>query len=130
MSSIVLLLALIVVGAVWFLVTKRNAPSAVVNKNQEVIDNLIKHGSDPEKEHFIEFAFYGDREKFPALEQYLISKEYQKVSGQASEMVVVGKWMKLHLQKIESEIALLERTAQDFGLEFDGWGAQVEKITH
>lgn len=127
MSTIVLLLALIVVGALWLIATKRNVPTAVANKNQQVIDNLMKHGSNPGKEHFIELAFYGDKDKFPALEQHLLSKGYEKVSGQTSEMVIVGKWMKLHLQEIENEIAVLERTAHDFSLEFDGWGAAIVK---
>ncbi len=108
---------------------KTETLDASTNKNQEVIGNLIKYGSDPEKDHLIEFFFYGDadRLRLNELKDYLISQGYEEMTGHTDQALVVTKSYKLHLDVIGGVTKRMEELAKEYDVEFDGWGASVVK---
>jgi len=95
--------------------------------DESVVDNLIKNGSDPQKEHALEFVFVGERPGLEATAKALRGRGYRplrELDFDQGEMVMV-KAMKLDVDKIFEESLAHAQTAEEHGVKYDGWGALV-----
>lgn len=95
------------------------------DKDQEVINGFITHGSNPEKDHIIEFAFLGDWSNINKLKDVLLSQGYRQDASQTDEMLIMTKPHKLHLDEIKPETQKMEGLAKQYNVEFDGWSAVI-----
>jgi regulator of RNase E activity RraB len=94
--------------------------------DRRVVDNLIKSGSDPQKEHSLEFVFRGDKAQLKRLAQELTPRGYLEVdSPESADQIVMAKKLSLDLQHVWSESLENQRLCEEFGVEYDGWGANV-----
>lgn len=128
MATIILIIIFVGLGA-WVSYFRKNHPiqNHITNqdKDQEVINNLIKYGSNPEKEHSIEFAFFGDWLNMNKVKDILLAQGYIQDSSQTDKMLVMTKFHKLHLDEIKAETKKMEDLAKQYNIEFDGWSAAI-----
>jgi regulator of RNase E activity RraB len=101
--------------------------NVVQDLDKEITNRLIEHGSDPEKEHAIEFAFFGDWSNMNKLKEVLLTQGYTQDSNQSDHMLIMIKKYKLHLDKIKSELQKMETMAKEYDVEFDGWSTSPIK---
>jgi regulator of RNase E activity RraB len=95
--------------------------------DSRVIQNLMEAGSDPEKEHTLEFVFQGEPEALEQITSILRTKGYEPMTEhdpEGGEIIMVKK-MTLDLRAITAESLRLAQMAQEHGIEYDGWGAAV-----
>jgi len=91
--------------------------------DRRVVDSLKKSGSDPEKEHSLEFVFYGDVEALNEMMRVLLERSYSVVDLSTSERrLVMAKKMRLNLSAISKEALDHLKEADRLGIEYDGWG--------
>jgi regulator of RNase E activity RraB len=92
-----------------------------------VIQNLIKHGSNPNKEHGLDFVFLGEPGNLRQLVSALQDRGFEPQSGTDPDegQVVMVKRMTLDVRGITALSRGLARMAEEFGVNFDGWGAQI-----
>jgi hypothetical protein len=110
--------------------TKQDLNKSLVSldQDQQIIDGLIKYGSNPEKEHGIEFAFFGNLEDTNNLKNALLPQGYTWDTAQSTkDMLIMIKFLKLYLPEIKSEISKMETLAREYNVEFDGWSAVIVK---
>lgn len=95
--------------------------------DRSVIDNLIKHGSDPKQIHALEFAFRADVYQYQTMLPELLSRGYEASSEKSSEgqLFVLIKRMPLDYAKVTEESVANHRLAKQVGAECDGWGALI-----
>jgi regulator of RNase E activity RraB len=93
----------------------------------DVVHNLLKAGSNPQKEHALEFVFLGEAEPLRKLTKALKERGYQplKSNDAAAGRMVQVKKMKLEIPAIAAESVALSQLAAEHGVEYDGWGAAV-----
>ena len=95
--------------------------------DRSVVDSLVESGSDPNKEHSLEYVFMGEPGRLKHVMQTLLQRGYESV-GQldaASGQVVLAKRMALDLSSIVDESIANHQLAEDANIEFNGWGAEV-----
>ncbi len=96
--------------------------------DRRVVTDLIESGSDPEKEHDLEFVFYGDDHQVQQLRQRLEARGYVDDGlSDGSDRLVMIKKLPLDLDAIHDESLENHRLCEDLGAVFDGWGASVVK---
>ena len=95
--------------------------------DRQVVDLLLESGSDPEKEHSLEFVFTGSSEGLKQVADTLQQRGYLPVEeGDAnSDQLVMAKPLVLDLNLIVNESLENHELAESMGVEFDGWGAAV-----
>jgi hypothetical protein len=93
----------------------------------EIINQLCAHGLTRGHPYMIEFAFYGDRARLAQLRTVLLSSGYREDSSQSDEMLVVLRSIPLDLEIITTARAEMQKFADDFGVTFDGWSADVRQ---
>jgi regulator of RNase E activity RraB len=92
-----------------------------------VIQNLIKHGSNPDKEHALDFVFLGEPGNLRQIAEALQNHGFEPQSGADPDQgrVVMVKRMNLDVRGITSLSRGLARRAEEFGVNYDGWGAAI-----
>lgn len=95
--------------------------------DNSVIMNLIESGSDPEKEHSLEYAFTGNEQGLRRVAISLQKRGYSNIGELdfTSGQIVMAKLLKLDVTLIVNESLTNADLAEDAGVEFDGWGAAV-----
>ena len=92
--------------------------------DQEVIDELIKSGSDPKKQHVIEFVFLGQRTSLGEIQATLEKRGYSTVSFEG-ETLVISRKLVLEISEIFAESRQHLSEASRLGVKYDGWGCHV-----
>jgi regulator of RNase E activity RraB len=92
--------------------------------DQDVIDQLIKSGSDPKKEHLIEFVFVGERTGLNEIQKTLENRGYSTVSLEG-ETLVISRRIILEIGEIFAESRQHLSDASSLGVKYDGWGCHV-----
>lgn len=95
--------------------------------DQSVVQNLINAGSDPEKEHALEFVFTGPAPGLRAAAEALKERGFvaeEPLDFENGTIVMVAN-MPLDLDAIVAESQAHTELAAEHGLEYDGWGAAV-----
>jgi regulator of RNase E activity RraB len=95
--------------------------------DNSVVMNLIEAGSDPEKEHSLEYVFEGDESGLERIAISLRKRGYVDVGETdfSSGRIVLAKLMVLDPSLIVFESLANSELAEDAGVEFNGWGASV-----
>ena len=95
--------------------------------DQHVVQALIKAGSDPDKEHALEFVFNGKEHGLRQAAKALQERGYkpQAKPDFASGQIVMVKRMPLDEEAIFAESVAHRELAEAQGIEYDGWGAEV-----
>jgi regulator of RNase E activity RraB len=95
--------------------------------DEQVVSNLLEAGSDPEKEHALEFFFEGAPAALKEVEAALLERGYERPakSDSGPDQLMMVKRMRLELAEIFDESLANQRLAQEHGVECDGWGAEV-----
>lgn len=98
--------------------------------DSRVIHSLTEAGTDPEKEHALEFVFQGDPAALDQVRCLLEARNYTSLDGVVSKLeksdeIILVKKMKLDLRAITSESLRLAQLAEEHGVRYDGWGAAV-----
>jgi regulator of RNase E activity RraB len=95
--------------------------------DRRVVDNLIKNGSDPAKPHSLEFVFRGNIEGLRRAQTDLTAKGYRLLEFPKEDArLIMAKSMPLDLSGIYSESMAHRNLCEQYGIEYDGWGASVE----
>jgi hypothetical protein len=95
--------------------------------DRSVVDNLLKSGSNPEKDHSLEFVFLGKHQDLRRLEAALRQRGYRPLGSlkPGADQLVMVKTMKLDLQDVVAESLANLKLAEEFGVTYDGWGCAV-----
>ena len=95
--------------------------------DRSVVDSLVKNGSDPQKQHSLEFVFMGPSEGLTRLADSLRDKGYMVVGELNAnfDRVILAKALPLDLSLIVQESVANRLAAENMGVEYDGWGAAV-----
>lgn len=92
--------------------------------NQLVLAQLKQHGSNPEKEHFIEHALVGDPIKLEELKVKLIVEGYEIIHHN-DDWLEVGIRSLPDLYEITGQSYFLMEIAKEHGVEYDGWQTAI-----
>ena len=95
--------------------------------DRRVVDSLIESGSNPDKEHQLEFCFHGSStDPLQALSDQLAKDGYTPTSFDEETLtLVITKAMALNVNTIwETSMSLID-LATTHKVEYDGWGAEV-----
>jgi hypothetical protein len=94
--------------------------------DRQVVDNLIESGSDPQKEHDLEYVFDGDSTSLQKLQQELEARDYVSESSKPpTEQLVMVKKLALDMHLIWHESLENHRLCEELNVEFLGWGAAI-----
>lgn len=95
--------------------------------DRSVVDSLIRNGSNPEKEHSLEYVFMGQPDGLKQVAHKLRKRGYVSVGDLdfSTGQIVLAKRLALDLSLIVDESLANYRLAEDAGIEFSGWGALV-----
>jgi hypothetical protein len=95
--------------------------------DRDVVHALVESGSNPEKEHSLEFFFVGVTEGLQRLAEQLAERGYTPLDGMDFKSGSVGfaKPLMLDLPSIVDESLANHRLAEEIGVEYTGWGAAV-----
>lgn len=98
-------------------------------QNKLIIDSLIKVGSNIEKLHGVEFAFYGNVIDLAKLKDYLLSIGFFEVINQSDnpEDLIVSKKMPIEIDLISNEELKMIDLAKEFCVNYDGWSTYPVK---
>lgn len=93
--------------------------------DRNVVDSLVQSGSNPEKEHSLEYVFMGQPDGLKHVAHALRRRGYVSVGELdfSSGQIVLAKRLVLDLSMIVAESLANFRLAEDAGIEFNGWGA-------
>ncbi len=94
--------------------------------DRRVVDELVASGSDPAKEHSLEFVFCGAPAALASLQPRLESRGYRlhEFSPDQSRLVM-AKSLPLDVSAIFGESLAHKDECAQLGLEYNGWGATV-----
>lgn len=96
--------------------------------DRNTIEELVKNGSDPNKPHELEFTFLGPQDLLETLRPVMTARGYRPFAGKSSPgCLVMVKSMPLSLDDVFRESQANQRSAQNAGVDFDGWGTVVVK---
>jgi len=95
--------------------------------DQSVVENLIDGGSDPDKDHVLEYVFMGEAEALEGIATVLLARGYHfhAEPDYASEQVTICKTMPLDLQLIVEESLSNHQLAEECGATCDGWDCAI-----
>jgi regulator of RNase E activity RraB len=95
--------------------------------DQKVIQGLLDAGSDPEKEHALEFVFSGKERGLRQAAQLMQERGsvLQAPADFSGGQVVMVKKMVLDEEAIFAESRAHAELAEKCGIVYDGWGAEV-----
>jgi hypothetical protein len=93
--------------------------------DQRTVESLVKAGSDPTREHDLEFVFLGPREGLEAVARALRARGYTGPAHGQPEALVMVKRLPLDLEAISAESEANDELAATHGVGFDGWGAST-----
>ena len=95
--------------------------------DRRVVDSLIESGSDPAKDHQLEFCFCGsDADNLQTLANQLAEDGYTPVSfDEDSLTLVMARSMALNVNTIWETSMYLIDLATTHKVEYDGWGAEI-----
>lgn len=96
--------------------------------DQRTVEQLVEAGSDPRREHALEFVFFGSGETLEAVARALRERGYTplaEASPDKGETLVMVKRLPLDLETISAESEANDELASSLGARFDGWGAAV-----
>jgi len=95
--------------------------------DQSVVRSLIEAGSDPEKEHALEFVFTGEAPSLRKAARRLKDRGYveQAPTDVTEGEIVMVKKMVLDEEAIIAESQANAELAEKCGINYDGWGAEV-----
>jgi regulator of RNase E activity RraB len=94
--------------------------------NQQVIEQLITHGSNPEKLHKLEFSFGGKQTNLELLKSKLLSEE-GKFLLMEDNLLEIEFESSLDNHEIDPLTFFLFDTANEFGCKYEGWRASIVK---
>jgi len=94
--------------------------------NQQVIEQLVSHGSNPEKPHKLEASFGGEPKKLEMLKSKLLSKE-GKFLLLENDLLEMEFETSLDNHEIDPLSFFLFDTANDFECKYEGWRAAIVK---
>jgi hypothetical protein len=96
-------------------------------QDRNVITGLLEAGSNPDKEHTLDFSFQGDPEQLHVLREQLLERGYQLSDEETDDDVLVMiRRLPLSMDLIGPESLENRRLCDEIGVEFTGWGAAVE----
>lgn len=96
--------------------------------DRRVVENLKQAGSDPAKEHTLEFVFQGDSERLNEIARTLLQRSYSLVKFSAEErLLVVAIHLPLDLSLITRESLSHLKESERLGIKYDGWECEVVK---
>jgi regulator of RNase E activity RraB len=97
--------------------------------DRDVVQALIESGSDPEKEHSLEYFFVGEAEGLRRVAQALRDRGYTPLGelDYASGQIALAKRLALDLMPVVAESLANHELAEEAGVEFTGWGAAIVK---
>lgn len=95
--------------------------------DRSVVSSLMEAGSDPEKEHCLDYVFRGEEPALRRLASALEARGYEPAGDfdPASGQILLAKRMPLDLTRIVEESVANYHAAHESHVEFDGWGAAV-----
>jgi regulator of RNase E activity RraB len=95
--------------------------------DRSVVQELVKAGSDSDKEHSLEFVFNGDQDGLREAARALKLRGYIPLAPLdfASGQIAMVKKMPLDEQAIFEESRAHQALADEHDIEYDGWGAEV-----
>jgi regulator of RNase E activity RraB len=98
-------------------------------RDRDVVNGLLKAGSNPDKIHDLDFTFAGDADGLKRAAAQLAKRGYTAGGNIdfASGSFTAVKRMPLELETIHEETVANLELAETYGIEFDGWGAMVVK---
>ncbi len=98
-------------------------------QDRRVVDALIEAGSDPAREHALDFVFRGEPGSLQQLRKGLEARGYvpHPDENEDPEQLVMVKRLPLDLDQIFDESLANAELCEELDLEFDGWGAAVVK---
>jgi hypothetical protein len=97
--------------------------------DRDVVHALIESGSDPEKEHSLEYVFVGGTVGLKRVASVLQSRGYSPLGklDYASGEIVMAKPLLLDLPVVAAESLANHQLAEENGVECNGWGAMIVK---
>jgi regulator of RNase E activity RraB len=96
-------------------------------RDRDVVNHLLKAGSNPDKPHDIDFTFCGPADGLKRAAVQLAKRGYTaggKIDFASGSFTAV-KRLPLDLEAIHEETLANHELAGTFGITFDGWGAMV-----
>jgi hypothetical protein len=95
--------------------------------DQSVVRQLIEAGSNPDKDHEIEFVFMGNAAGLQQLLPKMLARGYTPVGALdfSSGEMVMARLMPLDESAIFEESLAHRALAEECGVNYDGWGAAV-----
>ena len=92
-----------------------------------VIQALIEDGSDPEKEHTLDYAFGGDSQALKVVAEALQQRGYQPngpLDFESGQIELAKRLVLDHALIVDESLANFQ-LAEEAGVEFLGWGAAI-----
>jgi regulator of RNase E activity RraB len=97
-------------------------------RERRVVDALVRRGSDPRKEHVLQFFFLGPPGPLQQLEAELRTRGYEPgLSDVAQGKLVMVLKAPLDVDLIAGQSLALADLCKPLGVTYDGWGAGVVK---
>lgn len=93
--------------------------------DQSVVRELLRAGSDPAKEHALEFVFTGNESGLRRVARRLEQRGYVEQAPDAKNQIVMVKKMVLDEDAIVAASQAHAELAEKCGVDYDGWGAAV-----
>jgi regulator of RNase E activity RraB len=94
--------------------------------DRNIIDTLIKNGSNPKKLHFIEHVFIGDKKDLEKIKKQLEKRNFREVQFENGTLVM-GTKQPLILNGMYRVTSMLLSLSNDNNVKYDGWGTKVVK---
>ena len=95
-------------------------------EDMQVIENLLKAGSNPNVPHLIEHVITGEKAKLHKVRDEMVKNGFKEISLDDSTLVL-GKESQLNIDEIFSITSRFFGYCPANGVEYDGWGAEVRK---
>lgn len=97
--------------------------------DRHVIMGLIDAGTNPDKEHTLDFSFRGAPEQLKILRENLLERGYEDSPTETSEpgTLQMVRRMPLSLELICPESIENMQLCENLEIEFEGWGAGIEE---
>ena len=94
--------------------------------DRRVVDQLVQSGSDPNKQHSLEFVFRGPSSALDQMRLTLLDQGYSLVEWKpAEDLLVMAKVMTLELGPIYDASLSHKAECERLGIEYDGWGCSI-----
>jgi regulator of RNase E activity RraB len=95
-------------------------------EDMQVIENLLKAGSNPNTLHMIEHVITGDKAKLLKVRDEMVNNGFKEISLDDSTLVI-GKESRLNIDEIFNTTSRFFSYCPANGVTYDGWGAEVRK---